>query len=87
MKVFSDQFPSKEKTFLDICKEFLEAIERDEKESMERAGVMIAERILQGEIVYVFGCGGHSWVPPWTCSAARAAWCRSARAWMSAHPR
>ncbi len=64
MKDFSDQFPSTDKSFLDICKEFLEKIESCEKEKIQEAGIMIAERILQGEVVYVFGCGGHSWVPP-----------------------
>ncbi len=64
MRDFSDRFPVQGISFLDICKEFLEKIEQCEKENLDRAGSMIAERILEDEVVYVFGCGGHSWVPP-----------------------
>ncbi len=64
MSDFPSNYPTSGKEFLDICKEFLEEIERREAANLESAGGMIAEKVLADEIVYVVGCGGHSWVPP-----------------------
>lgn len=50
--------------FLDICKEFLDEIEKREKENFFKAGVMIGDRIMEGEVIYAVGCGGHSYIPP-----------------------
>ncbi|MCG8479946.1 MAG: sugar isomerase domain-containing protein [Spirochaetales bacterium] len=61
---FPYNYPTSEKTFLDACKEFLDHIEQEEAENFRRAGALIAGRIQEGEVIYVIGCGGHSWVPP-----------------------
>jgi uncharacterized phosphosugar-binding protein len=61
---FHEKYPMGEKSYLDICKEFLEEIEEREKVNLQKAGVMIAERIMEGEVVYAVGCGGHSYIPP-----------------------
>lgn len=64
MNEFPYNYPSSEKSFLEISKAFLDAIEAREAANFTRAGAMIADRIQAGEVVYVIGCGGHSWVPP-----------------------
>ncbi|MCK4240897.1 MAG: sugar isomerase domain-containing protein [Candidatus Atribacteria bacterium] len=52
-----------EKSFLDICKEFLEKIEREQTENFKKAGKVIGDRIMQGEIIHVIGTGGHANLP------------------------
>lgn len=61
---FPYNYPTSEKSFLEVCKEFLDEIETREAMNFERAGKMIADRIVEGGLIYVVGCGGHSWVPP-----------------------
>lgn len=61
---FPNKYPMAGVHFLDICKEFLDEIEEKEKENFYKAGVMIGDRIMEGEVVYAVGCGGHSYIPP-----------------------
>ncbi|UCF98938.1 MAG: sugar isomerase domain-containing protein [Spirochaetaceae bacterium] len=61
---FCDKYPLSGSHFLDICKEFLDQIEILEREHFESAGTMIGERLMEGEVVYAVGCGGHSYLPP-----------------------
>jgi uncharacterized phosphosugar-binding protein len=61
---FYDKYPLSGKSFLDVCKEFLEQIEIREKDNFEQAGKMIGKRLMEGEVVYAVGCGGHSYIPP-----------------------
>lgn len=60
---FPKQFPTKEKSFLEICKEFLEKLEKDQGENFRKAGVKIAQRIMEDKIVYAVGTGGHTYMP------------------------
>jgi uncharacterized phosphosugar-binding protein len=61
---FYEKYPAEDTSYLDICKEFLEEIEKREAANFKRAGAMMAERIMQGEVVFAVGCGGHSYIPP-----------------------
>ena len=61
---FANKYPSKKMSFLDICKDFLDHIEAGQKENMERAGELIAKRIMEGKVIFAVGCGGHSYIPP-----------------------
>jgi uncharacterized phosphosugar-binding protein len=61
---FWEKYPLSGKSFLDVCREFLEQIETREKDKIKQAGKMIGERLMEGEIIYAVGCGGHSYIPP-----------------------
>ncbi len=61
---FTDKYPVEGMHFLDICKEFLEEIEKRESENFQKAGILMGDRIMDGEVVYAVGCGGHSYLPP-----------------------
>jgi len=63
-KKFPEQYPVQGVDFLEICKDFLEEIEKREKENFEAAGHIIGDRIMDGKVVYAVGCGGHSYIPP-----------------------
>jgi len=60
---FLKQYPTKEKSFLEISKEFLDKLEEDQGERFEEAGVKMAERIMEDEVVYAVGTGGHTYMP------------------------
>ena len=61
---FPDKYPVEGVSFLDICREFLEEIERREADNFERAGVLIGDRLMEDELIFAVGCGGHSYIPP-----------------------
>jgi len=61
---FNEKYPTKNMSFIDICKDFLDHIEAQQKKNMERAGEMMAKRIMEGKVVFAVGCGGHSYLPP-----------------------
>jgi uncharacterized phosphosugar-binding protein len=63
-KDFPNKYPAAGVSFLDICHEFLEEIEKREAGNFKRAGQMIGDRIMEGEVIYAVGCGGHSYIPP-----------------------
>jgi uncharacterized phosphosugar-binding protein len=46
--------------FYDTCLALLERVRTEEREAMGRAADLIAGRLRQGELVHVFGTGGHS---------------------------
>ncbi|MGE5528204.1 MAG: sugar isomerase domain-containing protein [Patescibacteria group bacterium] len=60
---FAAQYPTKDKDFLTICKEFLEKIEETERENFIKAGKVLGDRIMQDEVFYCVGTGGHTYVP------------------------
>ncbi len=64
MSDFPAKYPTTGDDFLSACKEFLQEIEKRERANFQTAGRMIAAKVLVDEVVYVVGCGGHSWVPP-----------------------
>ncbi len=61
---FPGRYPVRGKEFLDICKDFLDQIETREKDNFKTAGKLIGDRIMEGEVIYSVGCGGHSYIPP-----------------------
>jgi uncharacterized phosphosugar-binding protein len=61
---FYEKYPLEGTSFLDICKEFLEEIEYRERDKFVTAGEMIGDRLLDDEVIYAVGCGGHSYIPP-----------------------
>jgi uncharacterized phosphosugar-binding protein len=61
---FPDKYPIAGMDFLEICKDFLEEIEKREKENFKTAGEIIGKRIGEGKVVFALGCGGHSYIPP-----------------------
>ena len=61
---FFDKYPAQGISYLDICKEFLEEIESRQKENFKKAGAMIGDRIMEDEVIFAVGCGGHSYIPP-----------------------
>lgn len=61
---FFGKYPVQDMSFIDICKEFLDEIEAREKENIKKAGMMIGDRIMEGEVIFAVGCGGHSYLPP-----------------------
>jgi uncharacterized phosphosugar-binding protein len=63
-KGFPGKYPREGVSFLEICGEFLEEIEKRECKNFRKAGVMIGDRIMEGEVIHAVGCGGHSYIPP-----------------------
>ncbi len=61
---FDEKYPTATMTFIEICKDFLDEIERKESENFRRAGELIGKRIMQGKIIFAVDCGGHSYLPP-----------------------
>jgi uncharacterized phosphosugar-binding protein len=61
---FPGKYPAAGMSFLDICREFLDEIERREAPNFKRAGAMIGDRLMEGEVIFALGCGGHSYIPP-----------------------
>lgn len=60
---FVEKFPTKEMTFLEICKEFLELIEEEQVNKFEKAGALIGESIMKDKLIHVIGTGGHTNLP------------------------
>ena len=46
--------------FYDACMNILERVRTQERQNLYRAADLIAEKLLKGEIVHIFGTGGHS---------------------------
>ncbi|MFC1672010.1 sugar isomerase domain-containing protein [Planctomycetota bacterium] len=61
---FPNKYPMEGVSFRDICREFLDEIEKREAENFEKAGVMIGDRLMEDETIFAVGCGGHSYIPP-----------------------
>lgn len=61
---FPKKYPTKGKSFLEISEEFIEKLEEDQGKKFEKAGVKMAERIMEDEVVYAVGTGGHTYMPP-----------------------
>ncbi|MCL1854468.1 MAG: sugar isomerase domain-containing protein [Clostridia bacterium] len=53
----------KEKSFLEICKEFLDAIEEKQAQNMKKAGRIMGDKIMEDGLIWLFGTGGHTYVP------------------------
>ena len=49
---------------LDPEREMERAKEERQKGNFEKAGKIVGDRIMEDEIVYAVGCGGHSYIPP-----------------------
>lgn len=60
---FLDNFPTSEMSFLDICKAFLDKLEESEAPNFEKAGEVIGRRLMQDEVIYAVGTGGHTYMP------------------------
>lgn len=56
-------YPTAEKSFLEICKEFLERLEEGQGENFRKAGEVIGKRLMEGEVIYAVGTGGHTYMP------------------------
>ncbi|HEB31725.1 MAG TPA: sugar isomerase domain-containing protein [Spirochaetes bacterium] len=61
---FFEKYPAQGISYIDICKEFLDEIESRQKENFKKAGLMIGDRIMEDEVIFAVGCGGHSYIPP-----------------------
>jgi uncharacterized phosphosugar-binding protein len=46
--------------FYDACLNILERVRAEERKNLNRAADLVAEKLLKGELVHVFGTGGHS---------------------------
>ena len=46
--------------YIELAKQRLDEIERTQKESIEKAGCLLASMIEQDRLIYVFGAGGHT---------------------------
>ena len=53
----------KEKSFLEICKEFLDVIEERQAENFKKAGKIMGDKIMEDGMIRLFGTGGHTYVP------------------------
>ena len=54
-----------EKSFLKICIEFLEKIEKEQAENFKKAGQVMGDCIMADKLVHVIGTGGHTHLPPY----------------------
>jgi uncharacterized phosphosugar-binding protein len=54
---------STQKSFLDICIEFLQKIEREQAENFRKAGQVIGDAIMAGKLIHAVGTGGHTCLP------------------------
>lgn len=60
---FLKKYPTSEMSFLEICKEFLEKLEEGQGENFKKAGEVIGKRIMEDEVIYAVGTGGHTYMP------------------------
>lgn len=49
--------------FLELCKEYLERIEKEQAENFKKAGELVGDRIMEGGIIHAIGTGGHTNLP------------------------
>ena len=59
---FLKNYPA-DKPFLEICKEFLDKLEEGQAENFKKAGEVIGKRLMQDEVIYAVGTGGHTYMP------------------------
>lgn len=52
-----------ETRFLDLCKKYLEKIEKGQAEKFKEAGKIIGDRLMENELIHVIGTGGHTCIP------------------------
>lgn len=62
-KEWPRNYPVSDKTFLEICKEFLDKIEERQAENFVKAGKIIGDHIMAGGLVKLVGTGGHTYLP------------------------
>lgn len=53
----------KEKSFLEIVKEFLDKIEETQAENFKKAGEIMGKKIMEDGLIRLFGTGGHTYLP------------------------
>jgi uncharacterized phosphosugar-binding protein len=53
----------KDKTFLEICIEFLEVIEEKQADNFVKAGKIMGDKIMEDGLIRLFGTGGHTYLP------------------------
>ena len=51
------------KTFIEICIEFLEKIEKEQADNFKEAGKAMGDAIMADKLVHVIGTGGHTHLP------------------------
>lgn len=56
---------AEDRSFFEICVEFLERIEKEQGDRFKKAGQMMGECIMQDHLVHVVGTGGHTNLPPY----------------------
>lgn len=56
-------YPVSNKSLLEICIEFLEVIEERQAENFKKAGIIMGNRIMEGELIKLVGTGGHTYLP------------------------
>lgn len=60
---FLKKYPTSKMSFLEICKEFLEKLEEGQGENFKKAGKIIGDRLMEDEVIYAVGTGGHTYMP------------------------
>ena len=56
-------YPVKDKSFIEICKEFLDVIEERQAENFKKAGKIMGDNIMTGGLLKLIGTGGHTYLP------------------------
>jgi len=62
-KEFLKNYPTADKTFLEICKEFLDKMEESQGANFKKAGEMIGKRMVLDKPIFAVGTGGHTYMP------------------------
>lgn len=62
-KQWPRNYPVSGKSFLDICKEFLDIIEERQAENFVKAGKIMGDNIMAGGLIKLVGTGGHTYLP------------------------
>ncbi len=60
---FLRNYPNAEKSFLEICKEFLDKLEEGQGDNFRKAGEVIGKRLIQDKVIFAVGTGGHTYMP------------------------
>jgi uncharacterized phosphosugar-binding protein len=60
---FLSNYPSAEKSFLEICKEFLDKLEEGQGDNFKKAGEVIGKRLILDKVIFAVGTGGHTYMP------------------------
>ncbi len=62
-KKWPRNYPVSNKSILEISKEFLDKIEEGQAENFAKAGKIMGDKMIEGELIKVVGTGGHTYLP------------------------